>query len=281
MAYMHIENLYKAREILNFKKCYALEKIHGTSAHISYTSGILSFFSGGIKHDTFLGLFDIGKLENKFINLGLQDIVVFGEAYGGKCQKMKDVYGIDLKFIAFDVKIENMWLNVPEAEKIVRELGLEFVDYIEVDTTIEELDKMRDSFSVQSFRNGMGENKKEGIVLRPLFECYTNRNERVIAKYKTENFRETNTARSLNKITLETLADAKKIADEWVTEMRMTHILDKYVSPPTIIMTSNVIKDMIEDVIREAGTEIVFTKETRKEIGKKAAIMFKRRISKI
>ena len=34
MAYMHIDNLYKNQEVLLFKECYAMEKIHGTSAHI-------------------------------------------------------------------------------------------------------------------------------------------------------------------------------------------------------------------------------------------------------
>jgi hypothetical protein len=32
MAYLHIENLYKARDIMLFRECYAMEKIHGTSA---------------------------------------------------------------------------------------------------------------------------------------------------------------------------------------------------------------------------------------------------------
>lgn len=28
MGYLHIDNLYKAQEILLFRTCYALEKIH-------------------------------------------------------------------------------------------------------------------------------------------------------------------------------------------------------------------------------------------------------------
>lgn len=34
MGYMHIDNLYKDARVLSFKHVYALEKIHGTSAHI-------------------------------------------------------------------------------------------------------------------------------------------------------------------------------------------------------------------------------------------------------
>ena len=47
MGYLHIPNLYKAQEILMFKRCYALEKIHGTSAHIAWDGNHIRFFSGG------------------------------------------------------------------------------------------------------------------------------------------------------------------------------------------------------------------------------------------
>ena len=37
MGYLHIENLYKNQTVLMFKELYALEKLHGTSAHIRWT----------------------------------------------------------------------------------------------------------------------------------------------------------------------------------------------------------------------------------------------------
>ena len=36
MSYMEISNLYADQSILMFKECYALEKIHGTSARLLY-----------------------------------------------------------------------------------------------------------------------------------------------------------------------------------------------------------------------------------------------------
>ena len=41
MGYRHIENLYRprAQTILLFRECYALEKIHGTSAHVAWRDG--------------------------------------------------------------------------------------------------------------------------------------------------------------------------------------------------------------------------------------------------
>ena len=38
MGYMHIDNLYKNVTIMLFKEAYVLEKIHGTSAHITWSN---------------------------------------------------------------------------------------------------------------------------------------------------------------------------------------------------------------------------------------------------
>ena len=63
MGYLHIHNLYKDQTILLFKEVYALEKIHGTSSHITFTRETatlapeippkLTFFSGGESHQRF------------------------------------------------------------------------------------------------------------------------------------------------------------------------------------------------------------------------------------
>ena len=58
MGYLHIDNLYKNQTIMIFRECYALEKVHGTSAHISFKEGQLHFSAGGEKHDNFVKLFD-------------------------------------------------------------------------------------------------------------------------------------------------------------------------------------------------------------------------------
>ena len=47
MSYFSIENLYKNQKILMMKEVYALEKIHGSSSHITFKSGRITFFAGG------------------------------------------------------------------------------------------------------------------------------------------------------------------------------------------------------------------------------------------
>lgn len=281
MSYLHIDNLYKNKDIMLFKECYAMEKIHGTSAHIRWKDEQVSFFSGGCKHETFVDMFNTESLVGKFKEIGVEQMIVYGEAYGGKIQKMRDVYGDKIRFVAFEVKIGESWLSVPQAQQIVLQLGLDFVSYRQIPTTLDVLNKERDTPSEQAIANGCGADKmREGIVLRPLVEVKTNNDKRIIAKYKCENFRETTTPRKVNKDKLKVLQEANDIADEWVTEMRLTHILDGF-SDVDITKTGLVIKAMVEDVTREAKDEIMESREAKKRISQKTALMFKRRISKI
>jgi hypothetical protein len=279
MGYMHIENLYKNTAILNFKEVYALEKIHGTSAHISWRDGQIKYSSGGEKFERFIALFDSEKLAIHFMErFGPQRVVIYGEAYGGKLQGMRDTYGGDLKFVVFDIAVGDVWLDVPSAEMVAREFGLEFVSYVKTTTDVEALNVARDQPSVQAQRNGIVEPKiREGVVLRPLFECSMADGTRVIAKHKSDKFAERKTTPEIGESTV--LQDAKAIADEWVVDNRLSHVLDKLGNPTSIEATGDVIKAMVEDVLREASGEIVDSREVRKAISSASAKMFKKRIS--
>jgi len=280
MAYMHIDNLYKDRRILAFKECYAMEKINGTSAHIVWNEGKVSFFPEGCSYLEFIKLFDKDFLISKFQDSGTDTVTIYGEAYGGKVQAMSTVYGPELRFVAFEVKIGDLWLNVESADKYVKTFGLDFVPYKKIPAEENCLNAERDADSVQAVKNGMGEgHKREGIVLRSPFEVITNNGTRIIAKYKRDDFAETKTARSIDPNKLVVLTEAKAIADEWVTEMRLTHVLDKFPEPYDITMMGDVIRAMIEDVSREAKGEIVECKEVRVAIGRASATLFKQRIN--
>ncbi|MDE2095662.1 MAG: hypothetical protein KGL39_00265 [Patescibacteria group bacterium] len=84
-----------------------MEKIHGMSAHISWKDGHLQFSSGGVSGEAFRALFDAPALSAKLMeHVGEgQSAILYGEAYGGKCMKMSDTYGPNLRFIVFEVKI--------------------------------------------------------------------------------------------------------------------------------------------------------------------------------
>ena len=254
---------------------YALEKIHGTSTHIAWKDGQVRFFSGGTKHETFIQIFNEVELIAKFQATGLNDVIVYGEGYGGKEQGMRATYGENLKFIVFDVKVNDKWLTVPEAEQFVLNLGLDFVSYKKVTTKLSDLDAERDANSVQAVRNGITEPKmREGIVIRPLIELNDHRGNRVICKHKRDEFKETKTPRVVNPDDLKVLTEAIKIAEEWVTPMRLEHILGK-METYSIVDMPTIIKAMLEDVYREGSGEFVDSKDVRKAIGSMTVKLFK------
>jgi hypothetical protein len=276
MGYLHINNLYKDQQILQFRRIYALEKIHGTSAHVRWSDGKLSFFSGGETHDRFVALFDQDNLTKAFTEkIGVDDrtVVVYGEAYGGKQQGMSATYGPNLRFVAFDVKVGPSWLQVEQAHGLCIGLGLEFVDYEQIEATVEEVDRCRDLPSTQAARNGITEKRiREGVVLRPPFEVTLNNGERLIVKHKRDEFRETKTPRVMDPEKMVVLQVAEAIADEWVTAERFKHVVDQLLrerdhKQVEMSDAGALIKLMYTDVLREAAGEIVFTKELSKAIG--------------
>lgn len=283
MGYAHIENLYKNQDILAFKECYALEKIHGTSAHISFSfpGPTVKFFAGGESHEKFVALFDEEALKQNYASLvGAANCVIHGEAYGGKQQGMKATYGDKLKFVVFDVKIDDHWLDVVNAEDVAKKLGLEFVHYVRIPATVEEIDKQRDADSVQAVRNGMGVGKKrEGVVLRPIFEVIKNNGARIVSKHKRDDFQERKTPQAVTAEKQKALDDAEAIASEWVVPMRLMHVMDRMRAEKSRDLemqdTGDVIEAMIEDVMREAVGEVVDNKDVRKAVGHHAAKMFK------
>jgi hypothetical protein len=300
MGYLHIDNLYKNQNILMFKECYCMEKVHGTSAHVRFKCTVwpsegnagaweLNLFPGGEKLASFLDIFaPQSDITNKFLALGHDDVCVYGEAYGGKCQGMKETYGPDLKFIVFDVKIGDTWLDIPDAADVTAKLGLEFVPWKRISTDLAVLDTERDAPSEVASRRGMGNDKiREGVVLRPLTEMTDKRGNRIIVKHKGDKFSERATPQkvvSLDKI--EVLKEAMAIADEWVTPMRLQHVIQRLRAmddtfTEEISNTSKVIKAMIEDVLREAQGEIIESPDAMKAISRKAAEIWKKKIATI
>lgn len=278
MGYMHIENLYKNQDILLFKKCWALEKVHGTSAHVIYKASAsgLDLFSGGESPARFAKLFDLIDLHTRLAALGHAEVTIYGEAYGGSQQGMRETYGMELRFVAFDVQVGDSWLSVPDMAQIIEATGLECVPYEEISTDLADLDQMRDQMSEIAVRRGCGDKRREGIVLRPPIEVTKNNGHRIIAKHKNDAFSERATSQKVvDPAKLAVLEQASSIAQEWVTPMRLTHVIDKLELPHDMTAMPRVIRAMVEDVYREAVGEIVESRDASSAIGKRTAALYK------
>ena len=141
---------------------------------------------------------------------------------------------------------------------------------------------VRDLSSVQAIRNGINENKlREGVVLRPLVELTRSDGKRIMCKHKGEAFSETRTPREVDPAKLKVLEDATAIAEEWVTPMRLNHVLDKLPEAKDMKHTGAVIVAMIADVQREAEGEVTWSKDVEKAIGKAAATLYKRKVTTV
>jgi len=282
MGYLSIRNLYQDKTILLFRECWALEKIHGTSAHIAWRNGTLHLHSGGAKNERFVALFDEDKLTAAFQDLGYPDVTIYGEAYGGSILRMSTVYGAAMRFVAFDMLFGEHWSEVPRAaETITNRFGLEFVDFVRVPTDLEALDAERDKPSVQAVRNGiLTAQHREGVVLRPLQEMRQKNGERIIAKHKGAAFSETTTPIEVDGASDARLVEAQAIADQWVTGNRMDHVLDHlgYTGELSMEMVPNVVKEMQADVERESTNLVHWDKAANKAVGKAAVYMFKARV---
>ena len=262
-----------------FKECYVSEKIHGTSAHVRWDETMINFSSGGACNQMFSNLFNSEELTLKAMKIGIPNWVVYGEAYGGKLQGMRTTYGDTLKFVAFEVRIRDTWLDMYSAEKFVRGLGFDFVWYTKTTTDLATLDKYRDQVSQQAIRNGIGDDKKsEGIVIRPLIELTKNNGSRIMAKHKAANFCETKTPRVVSEDELKVLSQIKDICVEWVTENRLSNILSHIEKDLEIQDIPVLINLMIEDVLREGEGELVKSKALVKAISRETALMVKRRL---
>jgi len=278
MAYLHkIANLYKQKDVLLFKEGYALEKIDGTSVKINYNIGKLTFLSGCINFVLFKSLFkeqDIKEfLDKHFPNCHVE---IYGEGYGGRIQKMSETYGKDIKAVFFEVVVNGKFLSVPNAEEVVKKMGLEYVFYNRIPFDMVSIDAERESESQQAIRNGCGTGKRrEGIILRPLTEMRLNDDSRVIAKYKNEEWRETSSPRVVGDVDkLKILEEANAIAFEWVTTNRLNHVLQNF-SNPDIRDTPNILKSINEDILLEAAGEIKFSEAAAKSINKRTVELFK------
>jgi hypothetical protein len=287
MGYASIQNLYKDKQILAFKQVYCMEKCEGTSSHIGYRKDEdkLFFYSGGANRDTFVALFNQEDLIQRFRTLaeehGVNRICLYGEAYGGKIQKMAESYGKDMNFIAFDANVDEKWLSVTQSEKLANQLGVEFVPYEFVDATEEALNHERDRDSIIAIRRGMGEGKKrEGVVLRPPFEVTTNNGERICAKHKREDFAEHKSKRSLD-VDPAVLENAEAIAEEWCVMNRLHHVIQHLTingREPMMEDMSKIINEMVADIYREAKGEIIQSKLVERAIGTKTVKLFKQHL---
>ena len=175
-------------DYLNNNEWVWTEKVDGTNIRVMFDGEKITF--GGKTDRAQLPAQLVTWLEEKFIPQTEKlredfsiDFCLYGEGYGAKIQKGGGNYSPDQKFVLFDVKIGEIWLERQSVEEIGELCGVEVVPIIGQGTIREMVDMVE-----AGFKSRWGDFPAEGIVARPLVELRDRRGQRIITKLKTKDF---------------------------------------------------------------------------------------------
>lgn len=112
------------------------------------------------------------------------DVCFYGEGYGNKIQKNGYLYGLNQKFILFDININGYWLERYNVEDIAKKLNLDIVPIIGYGTLYEALSMV----SLGGVPSTFGNFISEGLIAKPTTGLLNRKGERIITKIKTRDF---------------------------------------------------------------------------------------------
>ena len=107
---------------------------------------------------------------------------LYGEGFGAGIQKGGN-YGAAQRFVLFDVRVGDMWLQREDVEDIAGKLSVPVVPVIGRGTLIDIARIAHDGFN-----STWGDFQAEGIVARPAVELVDRRGNRIITKVKCKDF---------------------------------------------------------------------------------------------
>ena len=121
--------------------------------------------------------------EQKF---GDADVILFGEGYGRKIQKVGSLYRPDdVSFILFDVCIGETWLKRDSVEDIAKAFDIDVVPIVGTGTIEQAVEYVK-----SQPKSVINENAPmEGVVVRPECELYDRMHRRIIVKIKVNYFK--------------------------------------------------------------------------------------------
>ncbi|MFH1654926.1 MAG: RNA ligase family protein [Pseudomonadota bacterium] len=281
--YPHMKNLDEMTSIYNLDEVIVTEKVHGSSMRIGMIDGALRIGGRRLEFTNispeskdgqgFVSwVIDTGlnqRLQEKFSD---HDITFYGEWFGSGTPKrgwpkiQKGIRYIDGNdFRVFDVKLDGKYLAQDEVEKYATMVGLKTLPVLYRGKPDEKtFFSFIDTFSRLGKENGIDDpqNTIEGIVIRPVEFMWAENRDPMMAKLKIGKWAERasmSKGPKTPKKKREIIPGAEEFAKEFVTEMRLEHILDqlreeKIDIAPTAM--GEVMKRMGQDIKREGETAL-------------------------
>ncbi len=176
-------------EYLKNNKWVFTEKVDGMTVVVAWNGFGMKF--GGKSEDAQIPTPLLNNLnetffiqKDKFIEIfGDDNVCLYGEGYGGKIRKAGQTYGVEQRFVLFDVKIGEWWLQRESIVDISDKLNLDVVPIVGHGTLGDLLDLCK-----SGFESTWGDFIAEGAVARPSTELVARNGQRIITKLKYKDF---------------------------------------------------------------------------------------------
>ena len=180
-------------EFLKDNEWIGTEKIDGTNIRIIWDGYTISF--AGRTNKAQIPSFLLDYLNEKFNNseteqifeqlFGEKQVILFGEGYGNRIQKVGHLYRHDNAFILFDVYMNDadLWLKRDAIEDIAKAFDIEVAPIVFKGTLEEAI-----TYVKSRPQSTIGTAPMEGIVCKPAVDILTRTKERVIVKIKVHDF---------------------------------------------------------------------------------------------
>lgn len=278
--YPHIENIEDVPGLFDLPEVIATEKVHGSAMRIGVVGGRLRV--GGrrleytdLRPDSREGLcfiqyvLETGLDRRVLEAFAGRDVILYGEWHGSGTPKkdwpqvQKGIRYLDGNdFRIFDVKVDGRYVPQDEVAGFAAKVGLKAMPVLyRGKPTQAAFDALIDTMSRVGEENGIvdPENTIEGIVIRPPAFVWDERRNLVMAKYKVGKWAERASAQRHPRTPPKerTLAPgAAEFAAEFVTEMRLDHVLDELREagiPMEKSSLGEVLKRMGQDIKREGA----------------------------
>ena len=188
-----IEGMFRSEtvEFLKDVTWQFTEKIDGTNIRILWDGH--GFIFGGRTERASIPSHLVNRLNDIFNNdameemfeqmFGEKEVILFGEGYGNKIQKVGSLYREDVDFILFDIMVNGMYLNRVNVESIANSLGLDVVPIVLEGSISDGVE-----FVKTHPKSTIGQAMMEGVVGRPKVEIRDRQGNRLIVKIKYRDF---------------------------------------------------------------------------------------------
>lgn len=281
--YPHIENIDVVPAIFELPEVVVTEKVHGSAMRIGMIDGRARMGGRRLEFDNirpeskdgqgFVSwVLDTGLDRKIETACGGQEVILYGEWHGSgtaskgwpQIQKgIRYINGND--FRVFDVKLDGRYLPQDEVALWAAKVGLKTMPVLyRGKPNAQAFNALIDTMSRVGGENGIRdpENTIEGIVIRPPTMQWDAHGNPVMAKYKVGKWAERASATKHPKTSFQekpVLPGAREFAKEFVTPMRLEHVLDQLREeklPIDVSSLGEVLKHMGQDIKREGAAAL-------------------------